>query len=398
MNARAWVVLLAVGCGAEPVTTEPVASALEGAVEVKDVGSNPGGLRFFLVKPASVTTPTGLVVALHGCAQRAADFQQVGLDRLAERDGFLVLYPQTSAATGCFRWFDPNDTTRGRGELASLENAIARVVQREGVPPGRVFITGLSAGAAMAAAAMAAAPELFEAGAVFAGVPAGCAKTMSEGLRCQVGVDETPQTWARAVMPGSRLPRVQVWTGTLDTTVSPSMAKELVEQWTAAHGLDVMPEHRESFGRISSEEHHRDGGLVVQQVLVEGMGHAVPVAPGKRCGRSAPFISDVDVCAAEQVVRFFGLSSDVTIEPAAPLDAGTAIDAGLPADAGVACTSETALPWFHLVAGRGTRCGFWSTLVCAKGSGELLGASASSLPVTASSFDGVTWSAGPCPR
>jgi poly(hydroxyalkanoate) depolymerase family esterase len=398
---RAIPLVLLLGC----VEARPVAEveSVEGAVEVTDVAVNPGRLRFFVMKPPGLTAPRGLVVALHGCAQRAADFQQTGLDRLAQEHDFIVLYPQTSASTGCFRWFDPHDVTRGEGELASLEAAVLLVTQREHVPAGAVFVTGLSAGGAMTAAALAAMPDVFSAGAVFAGVPAGCAKTMSEGLRCQAGVDEAPAFWARAVTPSTRRPRVQVWTGDVDTTVSPSMAGELVEQWTA--GLQTSA-RVETAGRLTSTQHLVDGGVVVQQVVVQGMGHAVPVAPAQRCGRAAPFISDVNVCAMREAVRFFGLIDDeVEVLPVfdGGVDAGALIsDAGV-VDAGVlisdggVCTSAVTTPWLHLLAGRGVQCGFWGTLVCGRGTGELLGAAASVLPVVASSVDGQAWSAAPCP-
>ena len=43
-------------------------------VEVKQFGTNPGGLRMFAFVPASLQRPPALVVVLHGCGQSAAGY------------------------------------------------------------------------------------------------------------------------------------------------------------------------------------------------------------------------------------------------------------------------------------------------------------------------------------
>src|SRR4029453_13945260 len=61
----------------------------------------------------------------------------------------------------CFNWFEPEDTTRDRGEAHSIRQMIEATIQRHSVDPSQVYIVGLSAGGAMAAAMLANYPELF---------------------------------------------------------------------------------------------------------------------------------------------------------------------------------------------------------------------------------------------
>jgi feruloyl esterase len=76
---------------------------------------------------------------------------------------------------------------------ASIVAGVDVVLQRFGVDRRRVFVTGLSAGAAMSAALLASSPDVFSAGSIFAGLPAGCATTSIEALTCMQGIDLTPR-------------------------------------------------------------------------------------------------------------------------------------------------------------------------------------------------------------
>jgi poly(hydroxyalkanoate) depolymerase family esterase len=311
-----------------------------------------------------------------------------------------VLYAQAASPSGCFRWFEPAHASRGEGETASLVAGVDWVLQRYAVDRRRVFVTGLSAGAAMGAALLASSPDVFSAGALFAGVPAGCASTSAEGAKCMLGVDLTPDAWAQRAtsrwpVTASGAPRVQVWTGSLDTTVAPTMARELVEQWTRLNGLAATPTRLESAGRVASEEFSDARGLRVQSVVVSGLGHAVPIARG--CGSSGPFVVDAEVCGASEAARFFGLlTEEVQGDVVEVLDAGVeASDAGVDAGVTATCRESVATPTWHLWLRHGEVCGFFRSLVCGVGSGELLGALASAVPVTAHAVNG-EWRAGPC--
>jgi poly(hydroxyalkanoate) depolymerase family esterase len=94
-----------------------------------------------------------LVVMLHGCDQTAAQFAQgTRMNRLAEEKGFMVLYPQQSLrahAQRCWPWYE-KQVQAGGGEVQLIAGVINEVSRRYAVDATRVYIGGLSAGAAMA--------------------------------------------------------------------------------------------------------------------------------------------------------------------------------------------------------------------------------------------------------
>src|SRR5262245_63757611 len=147
--------------------------------EVTAFGSNPGNLRMFVFAPSHKRPRPALVVALHGCTQTAASYDYgTGWSKLADRHGFVVLAPQQQKANNpntCFTWFQPSDTTRGHGEAMSIRQMIDRTIIEHDIDRRHIFITGLSAGGAMASVMLAAYPEIFAAGAIVAGLPFGAA-------------------------------------------------------------------------------------------------------------------------------------------------------------------------------------------------------------------------------
>src|SRR6201992_2791365 len=120
--------------------------------EVKGFGTNPGALRMFAFVPASLQQPRALVVVLHGCGQRAAGYDLgAGWSALAKQFGFALLMPEqrpSNNANTCFNWFNPEDIARDGGEAGSIRPMITRMVRGYSIDARRIFINGLSAGAA----------------------------------------------------------------------------------------------------------------------------------------------------------------------------------------------------------------------------------------------------------
>ena len=146
--------------------------------DVEGFGQNPGNLRMRLLAPTgSSVRRLPLVVALHGCTQTAAGFARgSSWDRVALAHGAILLLPEQRPANNrktCFSWFEPHDTRRGGGEVESIREMIANAVAAHGADPRRIYVTGLSAGGAMAGAMLATHPELFDGGAIVAGLPYG---------------------------------------------------------------------------------------------------------------------------------------------------------------------------------------------------------------------------------
>jgi poly(hydroxyalkanoate) depolymerase family esterase len=196
-------------------------------VETTSFGSNPGNVRMLTYVPDGLPPGAPLVVILHGCTQTAAGYDHgAGWSTLADRHGFALLLPEQQRANNpnsCFNWFQPQDTTRDRGEALSIRQMIERAVEDHSLDRTRIYITGLSAGGAMAAVMMATYPEVFAAGAIIAGLPYGGAGNVQEALDSMFqGKSRSAESWGdlvrRAAPHSGSFPRVSIWHGSSDAT------------------------------------------------------------------------------------------------------------------------------------------------------------------------------------
>lgn len=94
-----------------------------------------------------------LIVMLHGCQQTATQFSQgTRMNQLAEQKGFAVLYPQQSLRSHpnrCWKWYD-KATQEGGGDVKMIVGMIEKVAEKYPIDRMRIYICGISAGAAMA--------------------------------------------------------------------------------------------------------------------------------------------------------------------------------------------------------------------------------------------------------
>jgi poly(hydroxyalkanoate) depolymerase family esterase len=280
-------------------------------VVAPEFGANPGRLRLRVYRPAAeLRAGVPLIVLLHGCGQDAAVFAaDAGWTALADRLGLPLLLPEQQADNNrqrCFHWFQPADTTRGQGEAGSIAAMVRAATARFDADPARVFIAGLSAGAAMAVAMLAAYPELFAAGAAVAGLPVGAAGGPVQALARMAGAGPAVPAEAlaervRAAAPASYAgpwPRLSVWCGTADNVVAPENSLLLAAQWRALHRLPEQP--------TLEEPGHRAWGNAVELWSLPNLPHAWPVATGT--GQPAHFTADSAVAAVPMIARFWDLA------------------------------------------------------------------------------------------
>jgi poly(hydroxyalkanoate) depolymerase family esterase len=290
--------------------------------EIGNFGPNPGNLRMHAYVPGRLPRMPALVVALHGCTQTADGYDHgTGWSTLADRLGFVVVYPEQQPSNNpqnCFSWFLPSDTGRERGEAQSIRQMVECVVVDFGVDRRRVFVTGLSAGGAMASVMLATYPEIFAGGAIIAGLPYGCGSSVQEAFEVMF---QERATSARAL--GDRVraasrhrgpwPKVSVWHGSADPLVKPSNAEDIVRQWTNVHGLSGSPSNEETVaGHLRRVWNDASGNTIIEVFSINAMGHGVPLATGKRgdgCGAPGPFFLNVGISSTHHIAQFWGLAN-----------------------------------------------------------------------------------------
>ncbi len=291
-------------------------------IEVPSFGPNPGALRMRVYVPEGLSSLSPLVVVLHGCTQTAEAYAAgAGWLSLADRFGFAVLCPEQTRANNpnlCFNWFEPHDIARGGGEAASIHAMVVHALRSHDLDPARVFVTGLSAGGAMANVMLATYPETFAAGALVSGLPYGAASNVQEAMAAMRGAQShSPRVLGDLVRAASESsgpwPRIAIWQGEDDTTVRPAVADELVRQWSNVHGLDPSGgEARPSSAQRRDVYWRKPSGEIgVELHRIVGMGHGAPLGCNLEdgCGTPGAYLLEVGVSSSLEIARSWGLAT-----------------------------------------------------------------------------------------
>lgn len=252
-------------------------------------------------------SPRPLLLMLHGCKQDPEDFAAgTRMNELAERHGFLVAYPaQTARANGsnCWNWFDRTQQTREGPEPSLLAGIVDDIGDSHAVDPARVFVAGLSAGAAMALILAAAYPDVFAGVAAHSGLPVGSAHDVPSAFAAMQArrAPGAPRSAAIGV------PTI-VFHGDADTTVNAMNGAAIISQAVAAFERDSAVLQRSERvepsvnGRRCTTRRFDDGEgrTLVEEWVVHGGTHSW-------CGGS-PEGSYTDATgpdASAEIVRFF---------------------------------------------------------------------------------------------
>ena len=230
--------------------------------------SNAAGTRsYMLYVPvdhlSDAGAPVPLVVMLHGCTQSPDDFAAgTRMNQLADAHGFLVAYPaQTPKANGnkCWNWFRAGDQAHGRGEPSLLAGIAQHVASDYRIDPRRVFVAGLSAGAAMAVILGETYPQVFAAVGAHSGLPFAAANDVSSAF---TAMKAGPAHAAARTPHAGTVPTI-VFHGDADHTVAVANGDGIVSDATAhaAHDTEhagVAPGGRAYTQRVFNSD-HRDG-------------------------------------------------------------------------------------------------------------------------------------------
>jgi len=308
-----------------PPMAEPPAAV--GTFETSEYANRAGARSYKLYVPARVGALPPLLVMLHGCTQSADDFAAgTRMNRLADEHGLLVVYPEQASganASKCWNWFKAQDQVRDAGEPSLIAGIVREVAARHGVDTRRIFVAGLSAGAAMAVILGQTYPELFTAVGAHSGLPYRSAHDIPSamavmkggrsgmaGLTGSKGLQPVPgQDDARQRQIAQAVPTI-VFHGDRDHTVQLSNGITIVQQASDAHSAAA----RGAPLRVSTQRGSRPGGRRYSRTVhadaagrtrvecwtVHGAGHAW--AGGSDSG-SCTDASGPD--ASAEMLRFF---------------------------------------------------------------------------------------------
>ncbi len=289
--------------------------------------TNAQGTRSFKVflPPGHVRAgPAPLIVMLHGCAQDADDCARGSrLNDLAAAETFVVVYPEQSERANrqrCWNWFLPAHQVRDSGEPSLIAGITRQVMTDVPIDPRRVYVAGLSAGAAMALVMGATYPDLYAAVASHSGLPYRAARGALEALRAmkQGGRESGRQGTSahRAMGQYARVLPVMVIHGAADPVANVANADQTVAQWLEANHLSKGGEEGDGASDLLAHVHHgrsaagyhytrkvyldERGRALLEQWIIEELGHALSggATEGTFTDARGPDIS-------REMVRFF---------------------------------------------------------------------------------------------
>ena len=296
--------------GPAPLSTRDIVP--EGGRFIEAIYTNPAGSRTYkLYIPSRYQgQAVPLVVMLHGGTQTPDDFAAgTRMNVIAEEETYLVVYPaQPSHANPakCWNWFRPNDQRRDRGEPSLIAGITRQVMNDYSVDPRRVYVGGLSAGAAAAAVMGATYPDLYAAIGVHSGLPCGAADDLISAfaaMRHGGSRNSSASGETSSVLEDRPPVPTIVFHGDRDTIVHPRNADHVITRsmrttnWQKKVHRGQVPGGHAYTCTIHTDA---NGQAILEQWCIHGAGHAW--SGGSPAGS---YTDPRGPDAAKEMLRFF---------------------------------------------------------------------------------------------
>ncbi|KAK6362613.1 hypothetical protein TWF730_000069 [Orbilia blumenaviensis] len=255
-------------------------------------GSNPSNIQMSIYVPDRLASKPPVVVALHGCGGNGQQmYSSSRFQTYADQYGFILVYPSSNSNQGMACWDNHSAkslTHDGGGDTQGIVQQVQYTLNKYNGDANRVYVIGFSSGAMMTNNLAATYPDVFEAGAPFAGVPAACwagaggSNPLNTNTSCpNAQITKSAQDWgnyARNAYPGytGRRTRMQIWHGATDNLVLPQLFQEELKQWSNVLGVSQVGTNSNNPESGYTQYLYGDGKQLVGY-LAAGLGHgAVP--------------------------------------------------------------------------------------------------------------------------
>jgi poly(hydroxyalkanoate) depolymerase family esterase len=267
--------------------------------------SNPTNLGMWAYLPVGLPTDTKvpILVAIHYCTGSATDFYHGGgapFAALADTYKFEIIWPSANRSGKCFDVATAEALKHdGQSDPRGISSMVQHAIANLNGDPGRVYMVGASSGAMMVNVLAGDYPDLFKAGVAFSGVPFHCfyvaGTTPSAtadapwGNACAAGsLIQTSDAWAALVQAAhspawtGAWPRLQLWHGATDTTLSYKNLDEEIKQWTTVSGVAHTGTYTETLAftdRIATRTRYGDSGPQpqVESISLANTAHELPL-------------------------------------------------------------------------------------------------------------------------
>ncbi len=275
--------------GKEQWAPEPVAPATAGRFVSGSFTNHAGTRGYKLYIPSGANGQAlPLIVMLHGCTQSPDDFAAgTRMNTLAESGDFYVVYPEQTGSANmskCWNWFNTSDQQRDRGEPSIIAGITHQIAATQPVDTRRIYVAGMSAGAAMAVILGETYPDLYAAVGVHSGLAYGAAHDLPSALGAMQGsgpdVSRARTRSPEAIDLTRTVPAI-VFHGDRDSTVHQRNAEQILNQRLSGLTTDTTPratvrQGQVRGGRSYTHSIYRDGGgdPVAERWIVHGAGHA----------------------------------------------------------------------------------------------------------------------------
>jgi poly(hydroxyalkanoate) depolymerase family esterase len=219
----------------------------------------PSYVNMYIYVPAQLATNPPIVVACHSCGTPVSGYVSsiTGIQAGADKAGFVLILPEATNQN-CWDVGSTKSLTRdGGGDTQAVSQMVKYALTKYNGDPKRVYIMGGSSGAMMTQAMAALYPDVFRAASARAGVPAGCwadgyDSSQQWSNNCAGGnTKKSAQQWGdlvRMMNPSymGHRPRMQLFQGESDTTISYNNMGESIKEWTNVLGLPDTPSSTDS--------------------------------------------------------------------------------------------------------------------------------------------------------